>query len=132
MRLAPLLFVLLAIPARAQMLPSGTWPGTLTDADGDRPPVEAAIERCSGGFTLALTVDDRTAHVPESAPATWTRGRLQFTTARFRMPGTLLPRPLVCNLQADDEGALGGTCTAGTHRWRLALAPPADASFGCD
>jgi len=133
MRLAPLLLVaLLATAARAQMLPSGTWTGTLTDADGDRQPVAAEIERCAGGFTLALDLDGRTARVPEDAPATWTRGRLQFTTARFRMPGTLISRPLTCDLRADDEGALGGTCAAGRHRWHLALAPPADASFGCD
>ena len=135
MRLALLLIALVALAApaaSAQMLPSGTYSGTLTDADGDRRPVTAEVERCEGGFALALDVDGRTARVPESAPATWSRGRLRFETQRFRMPGTLLPRPLACDLRADDEGVLGGTCTSGGDRYRLTLAPPADASFGCD
>ena len=131
--LLPLAFLLaLAASPAAQMLPSGTWTGTLTDDDGDRHPVEAAIERCAAGFKLDLTVAGRTAQVPESAPATWRRGRLAFTTSRLRLPGTLVPRPLACDLRADDEGQLTGTCTSGPRRARLALAPPADAAFGCD
>ena len=130
MRLAALL-VLLAVPASAQMLPSGTWTGTLVD-DGDRRVVTAEIERCTGGFEIALDVDGRTAEVPASAPATWERGRLRFTTSRVRLPGALVPRALVCDLRADDEGALGGTCAVGRRTVRLELEPPADASFGCD
>lgn len=126
------LAVVLAAPASAQMLPSGEWTGALTDADGDRQLATAAVERCAGGFTLDLDIGGRTAHVPEDTPAQWTRGRLQFTTTRLRLAGTLIPRPLVCDLRADDEGALSGTCTSGRTNYRLALAPPADASFGCD
>ena len=124
--------IALAAPASAQMLPSGVWTGTLTDADGDRQPVEAAIERCADGFTLALTVGGRTAHVPESEPAVWRAGRLRFTTTRLRLPGTVLPRPLTCDLEADGDGRLGGVCTSGRSRVRLALAPPPDATIGCD
>ena len=133
MRALLLLLLVLAAPAAsAQMLPSGTWAGALTDADGERHAVEAAIERCAAGFTMDVTVDGRTATVPESAPATWQRGRLRFTTTRLRLPGTLIPRPLICDLRADDEGTLGGTCTSGRARVRLELTPPPDASFGCD
>jgi len=126
------LLLLIAAPASAQMLPSGTYAGALTDADGDRHAVSAEIERCAGGFTLALDVAGRTAEVPEDAPATWARGRLRFTTSRLRLPGTLLPRPLACDLQADDEGTLRGMCAVGRGQVRLELAPPADGSFGCD
>ena len=126
------LLLLFAPAAAAQMLPSGTWTGALTDADGDAYVVAAQVERCAGGFTLDLDVDGRTAHVPEDAPATWRRGRLQFTTGRFRLPGTLVPRPLVCDLRADDGGQLAGTCQSGRQTVRLALAPPADGSLGCD
>ena len=125
-------FLALAAPASAQMLPSGTWTGTLTDNDGDAHAVSAEIERCAGGFTLALDIDGRTARVPEDAPATWRRGRLTFTTDRVRLPGTLWPRPLVCDLRADDTGTLGGTCTTGDDAVRLDLAPPANASLVCD
>lgn len=126
-----LLLVALTGPASAQMLPSGSWTGTLTD-DGERHPVEVAIERCATGFTLDLSVAGRTAQVPESAPATWRRGRLRFTTSRLRLPGTLIPRPLVCDLQADDDGQLGGVCTSGSRRVRLALTPPANGTIGCE
>lgn len=132
MRIFSLLLLFAASPAMAQMLPSGAWTGTLTDSDGDRHPVEVAIERCAAGFTLDLSVAGRTAQVSESAPATWRRGRLQFTTSRVRLPGTVIPRPLVCDLQADDRGDLAGVCTSGSRRVRLALAPPADATIGCD
>lgn len=131
-RLLPLVLLALAAPASAQMLPSGTWAGVLTSPDGDRQPVEAAIERCAGGFTVALQVDGRTARVPEDAPAVWRRGRLQFTTTRLRLPGTVVPRPLVCDLAADDQGRLGGVCTSGRRQVRLQIAPPADATAACD
>ena len=132
LRLAFPLVAVLAAPASAQMLPSGTWTGALVEADGDRQPVQATIERCADGFKMTLAVDGRTAEVPESAPATWRRGRLQFTTTRLRLPGTLLPRPLVCDLRADDDGQLGGVCTSGRSRVRLELAPPAGGVIGCD
>ena len=128
-RLAVLVLLALAVPAAsAQMLPSGTWTGE-TVHDGERQRVEAEIERCATGFKVALTVDGRTA---ETETATWTEGRLQFRLPRLRMPGTLLPRPLACKLQAQDDGTLGGTCTAGRTAYRLQLTPPADAAFGCD
>ena len=131
--LLPLVALLaLAASPSAQMLPSGTWTGTLADESGDRHAVEAAIERCAAAFKLDLTVAGRTARVPESAPATWRRGRLAFTTSRVRLPGTLVPRPLVCDLRAGDDGQLAGTCTSGPRTVRLELAPPADAAFGCD
>ncbi len=131
--LLPLVLLLaLAAPPEAQMLPSGTWTGVLTDEGGDRHAVEAAVERCADGFKLDLAVAGRTAQVPESAPATWRRGRLAFTTSRLRLPGTLVPRPLACDLRAGDDGQLAGTCTSGSRRVRLALAPPTDAAFGCD
>ena len=127
-----LVLLLIAAPAAsAQMLPSGTYAGTLTDG-GDRHAVTAAIERCAGGFTLALDVAGRTAEVPEDTPATWERGRLTFTTSRVRLPGRILPRALSCDLRADDLGALAGTCAVGGDEVRVELAPPADASFGCD
>ncbi|WP_420455528.1 hypothetical protein [Rubrivirga sp.] len=126
------LLVALAPVAGAQMLPSGTWTGTLTDADGDRHAIEAEIERCASGFTVDVTVDGRTATVSEDAPAIWERGRLRFTTSRVRLPGALLPRALACDLSADAEGALRGTCAVGRGRVRMELVPPADAAFGCD
>ena len=128
-----LLVVLLAAPgAAAQMLPSGTWTGTLTDADGARHAVDATLERCATGFTLDLSVAGRTASVPESAPATWQRGRLRFTTSRLRLPGTILPRPLACDLSSDDAGTLRGMCATGNAQVRMELTPPADGAFGCD
>ena len=126
-----LLLAAAALPAQAQMLPSGTWTGTLTDGATSHP-VEVAIERCATGFTLDLAVAGRTARVPESAPATWRRGRLRFTTSRLRLPGTVVPRPLVCDLEAGESGDLGGVCTSGARRVRLALAPPPDATLGCE
>ncbi len=124
--------VLLTPAAAAQMLPSGTWTGTLTDADGDRHAVEAELERCATGFTMALSVAGRTATVPEDAPATWQRGRLRFTTSRVRLPGTILPRPLACDLSADDAGVLRGACATGRGEVRLDLSPPTDGAFGCE
>ena len=124
------LAALSAAPASAQMLPSGTWTGTLTGADGDRQPVEADVARCAGGF--ALRVDGRTADVPDSRPAVWQRGRLRFATTRLRLPGSLLPRPLVCDLRADEDGRLGGVCTSGRRPFRLEIAPPPDAAAACD
>lgn len=122
----------LAPSAGAQMLPSGTWTGTLTDGDGDAHAIEAEIERCTAGFTLALTVDGRSAEVPEDDPATWDEGRLRFTTSRIRLPGAFLPRTLTCDLEADANGVLRGLCSVGRDRLRLQLAPPADGAFGCD
>ena len=130
---AALAFVVLALApcAAAQMLPSGTWTGTLTDEDGDAHAVETDVERCTAGFTVALTVGGRTATVPEDRPATWERGRLRFTTSPVRLPGRVLRRALVCDL-ADAEGALQGACLVGRDRVRLRLDPPADAAFGCE
>ena len=126
------LALLLAASAQAQMLPSGTWTGALVSADGERRPVAAEVERCTGGFELALDISGRAARVPASAPATWAAGRLRFTTTRVRLPGTLVPRPLTCDLRTDADGTLGGTCQSGRDAYRLTLTPPPDASFGCD
>lgn len=130
-RLLLLVALLTAPAASAQMLPSGTWTGTLDDGD-DQHAVTAEIAQCTGGFTLELDVDGRTAEVPEDDPATWERGRLRFETSRLRLPGALLPRPLTCDLEADDVGALAGTCTSGRRALRLRLAPPADGQLGCE
>ena len=127
-RLVLLLLTLAAAPASAQMLPSGTWTGALVHG-GDRHPVEATIERCATGFRVALTIDGRTA---ETETAAWKGGRLRFQLPRLRLPGTLLPRTLTCDLQAGDDAALAGSCTSGRTPVRLELAPPADAGFGCD
>lgn len=120
---------LLAAPASAQMLPSGTWTGTLAEADGEARPVEATIERCATGFRVVLDVGGRTA---ETETATWERGRLQFRLPRLRLPGAVLPRTLACDLRQRDDGELGGTCTAGRAAYRLRLAPPASGAVGCD
>ena len=126
------LALLLAGPASAQMLPSGTWTGTL-ERGRESHPAQAEIERCAAGFTVALDAAGRHAEVTEDGAARWERGRLRFETSRARWPGTLLPRPLACDLGQDDEtGALEGVCRAGRTVYRLRLAPPADGSFGCE
>ncbi|PAP78577.1 hypothetical protein [Rubrivirga marina] len=133
LRLLPLLVLVALVPsAGAQMLPSGVWTGTLTDADGDTHAVETDIQRCADGFKMALDVGGRTAEVPEDAPATWERGRLRFTTSRLRLPGTFLPRAMTCDLASGDDGVLSGTCAIGSDRVRLRLSPPSDGTFGCD
>lgn len=124
--------LLLAAPASAQMLASGTWTGTL-ERGGEAHAATAEIGQCTAGFTVALDVAGRTAEVTEDDAAQWGRGRLRFETSRARWPGTLLPRPLACSLEQDAEtGALAGTCRAGRTAYRLRLAPPADAAFGCE
>ncbi|MDT0630277.1 hypothetical protein RQM47_03960 [Rubrivirga sp. S365] len=131
LRLPLLALALLAGPASAQMLPSGTWTGTL-EHGGDAHPAQAEIERCTGGFTVALDVAGRRADVTEDGAATWEGGRLRFETSRARWPGLLLPRALACSLEQDTEtGALAGVCRAGRTTYRLRLAPPASGSFGC-
>lgn len=131
LRFLPLV-LLLAGPAAAQMVPSGTWAGTLTH-DGETYAAEAEIGQCTGGFTVDLDVDGRTAEVTEDGAARWEGGQLRFETSRARWPGTFLPRPLACALAADLEtGALDGTCTAGRTRYQLRLEPPADATVGCE
>lgn len=131
LRLLPLA-LLLAGPAAAQMLPSGTWTGTLTRG-GEAHAVRAEIGTCTGGFTVDLDFDGRTARVTEDGAARWEGGRLRFETSRARWPGQLLPRPLTCALADDAEtGALDGTCTAGRTRYQLRLEPPADATIGCE
>lgn len=122
------LLLALAAPASAQMLPSGTWTGEIV-RDGDRHAAEAEIERCATGFKVAVDVEGRTA---ETETAQWAAGQLQFEVPRLRLPGTLLPRALACDLRMDDDGALGGTCRSGRATYRLRLAPPAGGTFGCD
>lgn len=126
------LAALAAAPTAAQSLPSGAWTGTLTDDDGDRHPVEAELAQCAGGFTLDLAIDGRTARVSEEAPARWQGGRFRFATDRFRLPGTLLPRVLACDLEADETATLHGLCTAGRGQYRLRLVPPVDGQMGCE
>lgn len=123
------LAALAAAPAQAQMLPSGTWTGTLADADGSRQPVEATIERCATGLRVSLLAGGRTA---ETETGAWERGRLRFRLDRVRVPGARDSRPLACTLEQQDDGALAGVCRSGRSEYRLRLAPPADAAFGCD
>lgn len=128
--LAALVVALAASPAAsAQMLPSGTWTGTLVGADGDRQPVEATIERCATGLKVALTLAGRTA---ETETGAWDRGRLRFQLADIRVPGTRGRAALACTLEQQDTGALAGTCRRGRAAYRLQLAPPAQAAFGCE
>ena len=89
----------------------------------------AGIERCATGFRVTFDTEGRTA---TTETATWTDGRLSFTTNRTRMPGMILPRALVCTLDRVDSGGLSGTCAAGRSGYRVALTPPADGAFGCD
>ena len=132
MRWLPFALLLLAAPASAQMLPSGTWTGTF-ERGGEAFPAQAEIERCAAGFTIALDAAGRQAEVTEDGAAQWERGRLRFETSRARWPGTLLPRALACALEQDpDTGALAGTCRAGRAAYRLRLEPPADAVLGCE
>ncbi len=128
MRFATLaLLTAISLPATAQMLPSGTWTGTWLGGRS-RHEMIAEIERCATGFRVTLDADGRTA---TTETATWTDGRLSFTTDRARLPGMIVPRALVCTLDRVDGGGLAGTCAAGRSRYRVALAPPTDGAFGC-
>lgn len=126
---AALLAASAAPAASAQMLPSGTWTGTLAAAGGTPQAVEAEIERCETGFSVDLSVAGRAAR---TETATWERGRLQFRLPALRLPDARAPRTLACALDQQDDGALAGVCRAGRTAYRLRLAPPADAAFGCD
>lgn len=129
MRFVLLAACLLAAPAAwAQMLPAGTWTGTVATG-GRTHDATVELERCAAGFTVDLTTDGRTARADL---ATWERGHLRFTTDRVRMPGAVVPRALVCDLTAGEGGRLGGTCTAGRSTYRVTLQPPAGGAFGCD
>lgn len=123
-----LLLLLVAAPsAAAQMLPSGTWTGAVERGEASAP-VEAAIERCATGFSVDLRLGDQTAR---TETATWADGRLQFRLPRLRMPEAPRARALACTVRQRDDGTLAGVCRSGGDAWRLALAPPADAAFGC-
>ncbi|HEX8385930.1 MAG TPA: hypothetical protein VF576_07085 [Rubricoccaceae bacterium] len=128
MRLFAVVLFLIAAPAQAQMLTSGTWTGTLGSGRTARP-ATAVIERCATGFSVDLTAGGRTAR---TETATYSRGRLAFEMPRFRMPGSRTARPLGCTLQMDREGVFVGTCTAGRTPVRLRLTPPADGTLGCE
>ena len=128
-RLVLLPVVLAAAPAAAQMLPSGTWTGTLVGADGGRQPAEATIERCATGLKVALTLAGRTV---ETESGVWVRGRLRFRLAEVRVPGVRGRQPLACTLEQQDSGTLSGACRLGRAAYRLDLAPPAQAAFGCE
>lgn len=114
--------------AWAQMLPAGTWTGTVVSGARAHE-ATVALERCEAGFTVDLSVAGRTAHADV---ATWQGGHLRFTTDRVRMPGALVARALTCDLSRGDGGHLAGTCTAGRTAYRVALQPPASGAFGCD
>ena len=128
MRLVLFVLLLAAAPARAQMLTSGTWTGTLGAGRAARP-ATALIERCATGFRVDLTAGGRTA---TTETATYSRGRLAFEVPRFRMPGSRSVRPLACVLAMDRAGTFAGTCTSGRSRVPLRLAPPADGSLSCE
>jgi hypothetical protein len=128
MRLVAALLFVIAAPAQAQLLASGTWTGTLGSGRSARP-ATALIERCETGFKVDLTAGGRTAR---TETATYSRGRLAFEMPRFRMPGSRTSRPLACTLQMDREGVFAGMCTSGRTPVRLRLAPPADGSLACE
>ncbi len=128
MRLALLVLLLAAAPAQAQMLASGTWTGTLGEGRAARP-ATAAIERCVTGFKIDLVAGG---HSGRTETATYSRGRLTFDLARFRLPGARAARPLACALQMNALGAFVGACTSGRTRVPLRLSPPADGSMSCD
>lgn len=133
MLLRPLLVLLAlaaaSVPASAQMLPSGTWAGTLSTTREQSVPVRAELERCEGGFTLAL-VSGRTRS--DAGTATWDDGRLRFRAPAMRVPDRRTRTAIACDLRPQADGALAGTCTAGRTAYRLRLAPPAGGAFGCD
>ena len=128
MRLLALALFVVAAPAQAQMLTSGTWTGHFGSGQSARP-ATALNERCATGFSVDLTTGGRTVR---TETATYSRGRLAFEMPRFRMPGARAVRPLTCTLQMDREGQFVGTCTSGPTPVRLRLAPPADGTLGCD
>ncbi len=127
MRLVLFLVLLAAAPAQAQMLASGTWAGTLGDGRAARP-ATAAIERCATGFKIDLVSAGHSGH---TETATYSRGRLAFELARFRLPGARGARPLACTLQMNAMGDFVGACTSGRTRVPLRLSPPADGSLSC-
>lgn len=119
---------ILAMPASAQLLPSGTWAGTWSSGRTAQP-ASAEIERCATGIRVALVAGGRTAH---TETGTWSQRRLRFTTDRVRMPGMAAARPLACDLAMGADGRLSGMCIAGRARYPVTLAPPAAGAFGCD
>ena len=128
MRLVLLALLLAAAPAQAQMLASGTWTGTLGTGRAARP-ATAAIERCATGFKIDLVSAGHSGH---TETATYSRGRLAFELARFRLPGARAARPLTCTLQMDAFGVFAGSCTSGRTRVPLRLEAPANGSMSCD
>lgn len=128
MRIALLIALFAVVPARAQMLTSGTWTGTLGAGRAARP-ATALIERCATGFKVDLTSGGRTAR---TETATYSRGRLAFEMLRFRLPGSRTARPLACTLTMDRVGQFAGACTSGRSTVPLRLAPPAAGSLTCD
>lgn len=128
MRLLILALFLVAAPAQAQMLTSGTWTGTLGDGRTSRP-ATALIERCATGFEVALTTNGRTVR---TETATYSRGHLEFSLPGYRSTRRAAPRTLTCSLQMARDGTMAGACTAGRAHGQLTLAPPADGQIGCD
>ena len=128
MRIALILLVLAAAPAQAQMLESGTWTGTLGEGRAARP-ATASIERCATGFKIDLVSGGHSGHTETAA---YSRGRLTFALARFRLPTARAARPLTCALQMSALGEFAGTCTSGSTRVPLRLSPPANGSLSCD
>lgn len=128
LRLLLFVFVAGATPAAAQMLPAGTWTGTWT-AGSRAHEATALIERCETGVRVVLGSGTRQAR---TETATWTGGRLRFTTDRARMPGMPVAREMTCELARGSNGRLAGACRHGLRSYRLVLAPPANGAFGCD
>ncbi len=110
------------------MLTSGTWTGTLGEGRAARP-ATAAIERCATGFKVDLVAGGHSGH---TETATYSRGRLAFSLARFRLPGARAARPLACTLQMNALGVFVGTCTSVRTRLPLRLEPPANGSLSCE
>ncbi len=122
---AAFLALLLAPIARAQMLPTGTWTGTLDVPRGASMPVAADVERCAEGLTVALTLGT-------SAPVEAQEVRLDGDRLAFRFADPTTRRPLSCSLARRPDGHLAGTCAADRRTRRtLTLRPPAHGAFGC-
>ncbi len=128
MRLALILALLaVAAPARAQMLASGTWTGTVVDGRTSRP-ATAAIERCATGFSVDFTSGGRTVRTETAA---YSRGRMTFELPGYRSSARTAARTLRCVTTIGRDGRMTGTCSGGRQPIRLVLAPPANGDLGC-
>ena len=117
----------LAVPARAQMLASGTWTGTVTEGRTSRP-ATAAIERCATGFSVVFTSGRQTLR---TETATYSRGRMTFELPGYRTTARSPARTLRCTTTIGRDGRMAGTCAGGHQPVRLVLAPPTNGDLGC-